>query len=387
MKNIWILVLALTGFNLFPQAFEVKGTVFDDKNGNNHWDPGEEGVEGVVVSDQLKATITDDLGNFLMESTADFPYVFISMPTGYSGSYYLPKAGELKFPIRKSNPQDEFQFIHASDPHIDSLNLPRMERFRTMVDSLGVNFVIVTGDLVRDALRVNEGTAGNYYQMYVTETKKMSIPVFSGVGNHEIFGIERDKSGVAPDHPLYGKKMFRKFLGPNYYSFNYGGLHFISLDAVGYQDTYYYGGVDSVQLDWLETDLNYIGPDTPVITFNHIPLVSPGFSFQMFESHKFYGPQLLFQNDTLRHRHIAYNFKEVKKRIGKRAYPLALAGHYHAVQEATIAGSGTIFAQTSAITGPDQFYYNGFQIRSGFTLYKVKDKKIISRTFIPLNFK
>lgn len=387
MKNVWILVLVLTGFNLFPQSLEIKGTVFDDKNGNNHWDPGEEGVEGVVVSDQLKATITDDLGNFLLESNTEFPYIFISMPTGYSGSYYLPKARELKFPIRKSKSQDEFQFIHASDLHIDSLNLPRMERFRTMVDSLGVNFVIITGDLVRDALRVNEGTAGNYYQMYVTEIKKMDIPVFSAVGNHEIFGIERDKSGVSSDNPLYGKRMFRKFLGPNYYSFNYGGLHFVSLDAVGYQDTYYYGGVDSLQLDWLETDLTFTGPETPIITFNHIPFVSPGFSFQTFENHHFYGPQLLMQNDTLRHRHIVYNFKEVEKRIGQRAYPLALAGHYHAVQEATIAGSGTIFAQTSAISGPDHFNYNGFQIRSGFTLYKVKDKKIISRTFIPLNFK
>jgi len=114
--------------------------------------------------------------------------------------------------------------------------------------------------------------------------------------------------------------------------------------------------------------------------------VSPGFSFQNYENHIFYGPQLLKQNDTLRHRHIVYNFAEVKKRIGNRPYPLALSGHYHSAQESTVIGSNTIFAQTSAITRPDQFDYNGFIMRSGFTLYEVKEGEIILSKFIPLNF-
>ena len=386
MKNLWILILTFTSFNLFSQDVEIKGTVFDDKNGNSLKDQEEMGVPNVVVSDQVSSTITDESGNFLLKTSADFPYLFITQPSGYIGKYYYPKASEMKFPIRKDKFQNQFKFVHASDTHIDSLNLPRMNRFREMVHSIGADFIIISGDLIRDALRVNVETASNYYEMYVKEIEKFRIPVYSGLGNHEIFGIERDKSLVSSDHPLYGKKMFRHYLGPNYYSFNYGGIHFISLDGVDYQNLYYFGGVDSLQLDWLENDLKYLPSNTPVITFNHIPFMSPGFSFQNFENHIFYGPTLLKQNNKLQHRHIVYNYAEVKNRIGNRPYPLALAGHYHSAQEGSIIGSNTTFAQTSAITRPDQFDFNGFKVRSGFTLYEVKEGRIISSRFIPLNF-
>jgi len=66
--------------------------------------------------------------------------------------------------------------------------------------------------------------------------------------------------------------------------------------------------------------------DTPIVTFNHIPFVSPGFSFRTFDDHSFYGPKLLDQNGTLKHRDIVYNFEEVKEMIGGRPYPsLSLA--------------------------------------------------------------
>jgi predicted MPP superfamily phosphohydrolase len=249
------------------------------------------------------------------------------------------------------------------------------------------DFVIISGDLIRDALRVNENTARNYYEMFVAEINQFKMPVYCGLGNHELFGIERDKSLVSVNHPLYGKKMYQHYLGPNYYAFNYGGMHFISIDAMNYQDTYYFGGVDSVQLQWLENELQHVPSTTPVVTFNHIPFISPGFSFQDFEEDKFYGPQLLRQGNKQYHRHIVYNSKEVITRIGQRPYPLALSGHYHAAQDSKIIGSTTVFAQTSAIAGPDVLNYYGFTVQSGFTLYEVNNTKIISSKFIPLNMK
>lgn len=385
LKNYWLLVLTLTSFTLIAQSIEIKGKVFNDSNGNALQDENESGIANVVVSDQNSTAITNENGDFVLNSTSEFPYLFISQPNGYSGNYYRSKSAEMTFPLQKTNNQQTFRFIHASDTHVDSLNLPRMQRFREMIDSLDVAFVVISGDLIRDALRVNESIASNYYQMYISEIKKFNVPIYSGVGNHELFGIERDKSKVSTDHPLYGKKMFRKYLGPNYYSFNYGGMHFISLDVVGYQDQYYFGGVDSLQLDWLKNDLKYLPMETPIVTFNHIPLVSPGFSFRNFEVHEFYGPTLLLQNGKLEHRHIVHNFDAIKQRIADRPYPLALSGHYHAAQESSILGSETHFAQTSAITRPDQFDYNGFKVNSGFTIYEVKDAKIVSSTFIPLN--
>jgi len=389
-KIRFFLLLSVLSFGthslLFAQSLEVKGIVFEDTNGNSIKDSGEQGIPKVVVSDQVVTTLTNDLGEFVLISDSEFPHIFISQPSGYTGTYYHKKNTEITFPLQASKDQKKFTFIHASDTHVDAANLPRMIRFREMTDSLDVAFVVITGDLIRDALRVNEAIASEYYEMFVNELNKFKAPVYVSVGNHELFGIERDKSLVSMEHPLYGKKMFRHFLGPNYYSFNYGDIHFISIDGVGYQNLYYYGGVDETQLAWLEADLQQVASQTPIITFNHIPFVSSGFSFQNFENHPFYGPQLLQQEGEMEHRHLVYNFDEVQKRLGERPYPLALSGHYHAAQNSTIVGSNTIFAQTSAIKGPDSFTYNGFEVHSGFTLYEVADGAIITSTFIPLNF-
>ncbi|WP_222984168.1 metallophosphoesterase [Flagellimonas meishanensis] len=386
MQKTLVFFAFLLGSSLYPQNLEITGKVFVDTNGNGAQEANEKGIPGVVVSDQAATAISDATGSFCLVSTTDFPYVFISKPNGYAGNFFKPKAAQVSFPLQKTGDQSHFRFIHASDTHVDSLNLPRMQRFRQLVDSLAVDFVVITGDLIRDALRVNEETASNYYRMYREAIEKIKVPVYSSMGNHELFGIERDKSLISQDHPLYGKKMYRHFLGPNYYSFNHGGVHFVAIDGVDYQNLYYFGGVDSLQLQWLEKDLQPLPEHTPIITFNHIPFVSPGFSFQDFDSHTFYGPQLLEQDGKLEHRHIVYNFGEVKKRIGDRPYPLALSGHYHAAQEGQFEHSETLFAQTSAITRPDTYENNGFKIRSGFTVYEVKDGKIVSRTFIPLNF-
>ncbi len=383
--NLTLFHLFISAF-LFSQVDVIEGTVFEDSNNNGHKDKNEIGIQNVVVSDQIVVTTTDKDGNFSIQASSHFPYLFISLPTGYTGDYYYPKMAHMQFPLRKINQKDHFKFIHASDTHVDSLNLPRMARFRELADSVQADFIVISGDLIRDALRTDEKTASNYFEMYLKEIKKFGVPVYSGVGNHEIFGIERDKSLISTEHPLYGKKMFRSYLGPNYYSFNYGNIHFLSLDVVDYQNLYYYGGIDSLQLNWLEKDLEKVPQEMSIVTFNHIPFVSPGFSFQNFENDIFYGPQLLLQNDTLRHRHIVYNFNEVQKRIGKRHYPLALSGHYHSAQEGSIHGTKTLFVQTSAITRPDTFNYYGFIVRSGFTVYEVKNGKISSGTFVPLNF-
>jgi predicted MPP superfamily phosphohydrolase len=385
MLKFLSVLLFLFAFCAQAQRLEVRGIVYEDLNKNGIQEPGELGIPNVVVSNQINTALTNQNGLFKLPSHSDQEIIFISQPTGYSGNYFQPTSDHLQFPLIKHSSSSSFSFIHASDTHIDSLNLPRMNRFREMVDSIGVNFVIITGDVIRDALRVSEITAANYYLMYQAEMSKFNIPVYSVPGNHELFGIERGKSMVSDQHPLYGKKMFQYFLGPNYYSFNYGGMHFIALDGVNYQDQWYYGGIDDDQLTWLGQDLKHVSEKTPIITFNHIPFVSAGFTFQSFEPQDFYGPQLMTHQDKLAHRHIVYNFDEVQQLLDDRPYPLALSGHYHAAQENTIQGSATLFAQTAAITRPDSFDYNGFKMRSGFTLYQVNNGIIVHHAFVPLN--
>ncbi len=68
--------------------------------------------------------------------------------------------------------------------------------------------------------------------------------------------------------------MYHHYFGPDYYSFNRGGVHFIGLNSVDISGTSYYGHVDSVQLAWLARDLSHVSAETPVVTFEHIPLLS-----------------------------------------------------------------------------------------------------------------
>jgi hypothetical protein len=140
-----------------------------------------------------------------------------------------------------------------------------------LVDSIRPSLTIITGDLVRDALRVPEAEATGYYELFESEATRFTGPLYTVPGNHEIFGIEREKSHVGADHPLYGRAMYRHYRGPDYYSFNYGGIHFVGLNTADIDDQSYYGHVDSVQAEWLVRDLGVVPAKTPVVTFNHIP--------------------------------------------------------------------------------------------------------------------
>jgi 3',5'-cyclic AMP phosphodiesterase CpdA len=103
----------------------------------------------------------------------------------------------------------ELTFIHASDTHISAASLPRTQRLRALVDSIGAGLLLISGDLVRDALRVPEAEAVGYYELFVKERNAFRTPVFTVPGNHEVFGIERDTSHVPVTHPLYGRAMYR----------------------------------------------------------------------------------------------------------------------------------------------------------------------------------
>lgn len=236
-----------------PGATEVRGVVFHDRNGNGVRDAGEPGVPGAVVSDQVTAVRAAADGSWSMSADGPGHLVFVSVPDGWRpvGPFWRsiqPGAGAMDFPLVPTRRGRELTFVHASDTHIAPATVPRMERLRALVDSLHPDFVIITGDLVRDALRVGEAEATGYYELFNAQAALVRQPLWTVPGNHENFGIERDKSKVSVDHPLYGRTMYRHYRGPDYYSFNAGGIHFVGLNSVDYDDTRYYGHVDSLQL-------------------------------------------------------------------------------------------------------------------------------------------
>ena len=385
---LFVLNFSMHGFGQ-SQDKEVRGIVFLDKNGNGIKDRDEAGVVGVAVSNQLEVTKTNEQGVYLLKSTGRYNLIFVSTPTGYACKDFWRKiptgsTAEHHFALQAVASPASFTFIHASDTHISEQSLDRVARLRSIVESAKPDFMLVTGDLVKDALRVGEKEATGYYQHYVREMTSMPVPVFSVPGNHENFGIERHLSLVPVYHPLYGKKMYHHYLGPNYYSFNYGGVHFIGLDDVDFEDMWYFGRVDSVQVAWLKNDLLALEAGTPVVTFAHMALYSGGLGMGGFEEQGA-GRTLERQNGKPFFRHIVSNAQELMEIMASHPYPLSLAGHFHARQVFwyETGGRKTSFEQASAVIGPGGV--GKIKIPSGVTLYRFQNGQFNEGVFIPLD--
>ena len=386
MTRVSIAVLAAALGVLHTAPVEVSGVVFDDLNRNGTRDAGERGMAGVAVSNQNDVAATSGDGTFTLPGDGT-GVVFVSTPDGYRavGAFWQrAQAGRrLEFPLTRDQGTAELTFIHASDTHISNASLPRTQRLRALVDSIRPGLVLITGDLIRDALRVGESEATGYYELFVKERNAFRTPVYTVPGNHEVFGIERDTSKVATSHPLYGRAMYRHYLGPDYYSFNRGGVHFVGLNTVDIDDQRYYGHVDSVQLAWLERDLAQIPPTMPVVTFDHIPFFT---TFEMLNgySDRPPAPSLITVNGKTMFRHTVSNAGDALAILRKRRHVLALGGHMHATEriEYEMTGGKTRFNQVSAVVGNARGA--GLESISGVTLYRVRNGEIDAGRFIPL---
>ena len=269
---------------LSPAATAAQGTlsvtVFDDRNGNGARDPDERPLPGVVVSNQRDVAQTDASGVARIER-GPTGIVFVSLPGGYRsvGPFWrapAPTDSTLAFALQPARAPRTFTFVHASDPHIEPKNVDRTRRLRQLVDSIRPDFTIVTGDLIRDAMSQQEPLARTYFELFAEETRGFAKPLWTVPGNHDHFGIIPSRSHVPATHPLYDRGMYRLYRGPDYYSFTYGGIHFVALNTLMTDDSAYYGRVDSLQLEWLRRDLATVAPTVPVVTFNHIPMVRLG---------------------------------------------------------------------------------------------------------------
>jgi Icc protein len=369
-----------------PPAPDLAGTVFIDRNANGARDAGEAGLAGVSVSDQNDVVVTGPDGAFRIPQSRGSGLLFVSVPDGYrSVGPFWRKADSASaqrgfaFPLAPAPAPADFVFIHASDTHISPASLPRTQRLRAIVDSVKPAFVLITGDLVRDALRVGEPEATGYYELFQSERDKFTVPVWLVPGNHENFGIERYSSLISPKNPLYGRGMYHHYFGPDYYSFTFGGVHFVGLNSVDIDDQWYYGHVDSTQVEWLSRDLAAVPAGIPVVTFNHIPF------FTSVETLNGYladppAPTPITVRGKTNFRHAVSNAGDVIARITGHPYDLALGGHMHVREQLRYEGTPIRFFQTAAVVGPSEAA--GLKLSSGITIYHVKGGKIDDGRFL-----
>jgi len=175
-----------------------------------------------------------------------------------------------------SEPPGSFDFVFFTDTHIE----PELDAAHgcnlcfTKIAALKPEFAIMGGDHVFDALGVNPARAGMVYDLYRKTEQFLEMPVHHTIGNHDVFGVLK-KSGVRPDDPAFGKKMYEDCMGRTFYSFDHKGYHFVVLDSIQpTADRMWEARVDAPQLRWLADDLKKTGTAVPVIAVIHCPLVT-----------------------------------------------------------------------------------------------------------------
>ncbi|MBN2071722.1 MAG: metallophosphoesterase [Candidatus Krumholzibacteriota bacterium] len=259
---------------------------------------------------------------------------------------------------------ESFRLVFMSDIHL----MPELNGtggFRAAIErinQLDPDLVITGGDLIYDALEVDQSRAGYLYDLYIEMRGGIEAPVYDVIGNHEIFGLY-PASGVDSGHPLYGKKMFMEKIGggSTYRSFDFRGWHFILLDTIEFRvDRRYFGFVGKKQLEWIARDLEKTGRDKPIILAGHIPLVT---AFrQIKEGAASISPPA----------EVVVNSHEVLALFDRYNLKLVLQGHLHIVEQ--IAIRGTHFVTGGAVSGAWwKGPYEGFP--EGFVVIDIDGEK------------
>ena len=114
------------------------------------------------------------------------------------------------------------------------------------------------------------------------------------------------------DAGLDGGDMFREFMGPTHYSFDYRGVHFIALDNVSAGRPV----VGAEQLAWMKSDLARFPKTAPIIVFTHRPLfdLKPEWDWSTSDGDDVMNALAPYENVTVLYGHIhRENFHQAGK--------------------------------------------------------------------------
>ncbi|MEQ8682861.1 MAG: calcineurin-like phosphoesterase family protein [Cyclobacteriaceae bacterium] len=324
----YLIIISIGLIPTLSQAQKAKGTVYFDANANGLFDNNEQGIEGVSVSNGVEVVKTDSKGKY----TIDLPpesILFISKPAGYGipldevqlpQFYYrhypkgTPKVAEWKWPvIEPTGPlpksidfplieevvPDTFKAMGFADPQ--TTNDEELDQVRKdIIDALFGNpyeakFGLVAGDIVNDNLGL--------YERHNRLMSLIGIPIWNVPGNHDV-------NPESPDHE-HATETYKSVYGPDYYSFDYGQVHFLALNNVGFlgKGNGYVGHIDGAQMQWIENDLKHVPTDKLIMIITHIPLITYA------------------NNRTFPKRTNTDNFKELLSILSRFQFVYGIAGH------------------------------------------------------------
>lgn len=269
---------------------------------------GGKGVARVKVSDGKVITVTDRDGYYSFASDKMNGYVFYTLPSGYEPAtadgfrplFWARLNNSDTAVVEKHNfvlhkrDNSHFRFVVGTDSHLnnntkledlkqyDSYYIPALRDVaaQAKADDVPV-YSVILGDLTWDVYWYKRKFAlPNFLRTNTAYGYPMILwPV---MGNHD-----NDPAAVGDSVDYLASAPWRRIMGPTYYSFNLGGVHFLVLDDIVYKNTPfatvdpgdsvagkrdYDAYITEEQLKWVARDLSFIADSTtPVIVCCHIP--------------------------------------------------------------------------------------------------------------------
>lgn len=207
------------------------------------------------------------------------------------------------------------------------------------------DLIITGGDSVMDSMEATFDRTRTQWDLWQAVFKgENSLPVESCVGNHDVFGWSKGKSGTTGDEPLWGKRMAEEMLriSKRYRSFDRAGWHFVVLDSVFPAGDSYTARLDDEQMEWLRGDLAATKPSTPVMVVSHIPIVAACVYFfdRQFKGGEWHVPGSWMHEDA---RDIVALF------LKHRNVRLCVSGHIHLIDR--IDFQGVSYLCNGAVSG------------------------------------
>lgn len=270
----------------------------------------------------------------------------------------IPRRAFLSLPALLAAPapaNDSFRFVHFTDIHIEpEMSAPEhTARCVEAINATRADFAIAGGDLVFDANLVGRARSTQLVALYQRTVSKLRMPVYSAIGNHDLFGIG-DRGRAGSQLAAQARRNWESEFGPRRRAFRHKGYHFIILDSVdvlpggGYR-----GWVEPEQQSWLRSVLARVPAGAPIVVVSHIPLVTA-----------------FLQSGDLRSQIpdnglVVENAREVVDVLLEHNVKAVLQGHTHICEK--VEYKGCQFITTGAVCGdwwkgPRLGFPNGFTV-------------------------
>ncbi len=250
-------------------------------------------VPGVVVSDGVEVTVTNEQGIYQLQSDKEWGYVFISVPAGYEvpaegvlPQFYKMMKGDastaerVDFSLTAVDGQDDYKVLVLGDMHLAN-RTGDLKQFMEFTSDLNAYralhqqekmYAIALGDMTWDLYWYSNSYALPEYLNTINSQVK-GLQIFHTIGNHDYdYKATNDRDA---------ESRFMDYIAPTYYSFNLGKVHYVVLDDIdcsNYDGTTshdYEKRVSAGQLSWLAKDLSHVDKSVPLVVVMHAQVFYP----------------------------------------------------------------------------------------------------------------